>query len=209
MTPAHRHPRPGIALTAGLAALVTVLGACGIPADDRPRHIAQEQLPATSRPADAGGSEQARAVDLWFTRFDGDHDVLTTVTAEVPTASESGRPSPAAVLEALLAGVPEDPDPAVVTKIPADTALADPPVLEGGILTVDLDNGISGVQGDGARLAYGQIVCTVDGLDGVEGVLFTIEGKAVQPPDGRGETGRDPLSCAAYENLGGAPPADP
>ena len=87
--------------------------------------------------------------------------------------------------------------------IPADTALAAQPELQAGILSVDLDSGMSGIQGDGARLAYGQIVCTADALEGVEGVLFTIEGEPVQPPNGQGETGSAPLTCAAYDELRG------
>jgi spore germination protein GerM len=108
------------------------------------------------------------------------------------------------VLDRLLAGVPAEADAeGIVTRIPADTALAAQPELQAGILSVDLDSGMSGIQGDGARLAYGQIVCTADALEGVEGVLFTIEGEPVQPPNGQGETGSAPLTCAAYDELRG------
>ncbi|HEU0171056.1 MAG TPA: GerMN domain-containing protein [Acidimicrobiales bacterium] len=188
----------------GAAALGTcALGACGIPADSEPRAITEEQIPdTTTTTPDVGDEGQTRSVELYFTRFDGNRDVLTTVEHEVPTGGESGRPTPATVLEALLSGVPDDAaDPAVVTKIPADTSLASQPELNGGILTVDLDNGISGVQGDGARLAFGQMVCTVDLLDGVEGVVFEIEGDPVYPLVGDGETSSAPLTCASYDNL--------
>ncbi len=129
--------------------------------------------------------------------------MLTTVELEVPTGGESGLPTPATVLDALLSGVPTDEaiDPGVVTKIPPDTALASQPDLLNGILTVDLDSGISGVQGDGARLAFGQMVCTVDALDGVEGVVFEIEGDPVNPLVGDGETSSAPLTCDEYDNL--------
>jgi spore germination protein GerM len=198
--------RPG-AHTAVLGAAVlasAVLGGCGIPADREPRAITEEQIPdATTTTVDVGEEGQTRSVDLYFTRFDGSRDVLMTVEHEVPTGGESGRPTPATVLEALLSGVPTDDasDPAVVTKIPADTSLASQPELNGGILTVDLDNGIRGVQGDGARLAFGQMVCTVDALDGVEGVVFAIEGDPVYPLMGDGETSSAPLTCASYDNL--------
>jgi spore germination protein GerM len=181
-----------------------VLGACGIPADSEPRAITEDQIPdATTTIPDVGDEGQTRSVELYFTRFDGSRDVLTTVQHEVPTGGESGRPTPATVLEALLSGVSADDasDPAVVTKIPADTSLASQPELNGGILTVDLNNGIRGVQGDGARLAFGQMVCTVDLLTGVEGVVFEIEGDPVYPPIGDGETSSAPLTCASYDNL--------
>ena len=189
----------------GAAALGTcALGACGIPADSEPRAITEEQIPdTTTTTPDVGEEGQTRLVELYFTRFDGNRDVLTTVEHEVPTGGESGRPTPATVLEALLSGVPNDDaaDPAIVTKIPDDTSLASQPELNGGILTVDLDNGISGVQGDGARLAFGQMVCTVDALEGVEGVVFEIEGDPVNPLVGDGETSSAPLTCDAYDNL--------
>jgi spore germination protein GerM len=181
-----------------------VLGACGIPADSEPRAITEEQIPdATTTTPDIGDEGQTRSVELYFTRFDGSRDVLTTVQHEVPTGGESGLPTPATVLEALLGGVSADDasDPAVVTKIPADTSLASQPELNGDILTVDLNNGIRGVQGDGARLAFGQMVCTVDLLADVEGVVFEIEGDPVYPPIGDGETSSAPLTCSSYDNL--------
>ena len=122
-------PRARRALLAALL-LAPALAACGIPADDGPREISQDQVPDTpSDTVDVDGDGQARSVDL--------------------------------------------------------------------------DSGMSGIQGDGARLAYGQIVCTADALEGVEGVLFTIEGEPVQPPNGQGETGSAPLTCAAYDELRG------
>lgn len=189
-----------------LLALLAVLpvAACGIPADDAPREISQDQVPDTPEDtADVDGDGQSRSVDLWFSRFDGDRDVLTPVQEPV-TAGESGLPTPAVVLDRLLGGVPADAGAErVVTWIPPDTSLAAQPELRSGILTVDLDSGISGIQGVGARLAYGQMVCTADALEGVDGVVFTIEGEPVQAPTGEGEAGSAPLTCTAYDNLRG------
>jgi spore germination protein GerM len=202
--PVRRRPRTPIAVLGAALLGGAVLGGCGIPADSEPRAITEEQIPdATSTTLDVGDEDQTLSVDLYFTRFDGNRDVLTTIEHEVPTGGESGRPTPATVLEALLGGVPADDtsDPAVVTKIPADTSLASQPELNSGIVTVDLDNGIRGVQGDGARLAFGQMVCTVDALDGVDGVVFEIEGDPVYPLMGDGETSSAPLTCASYDNL--------
>jgi spore germination protein GerM len=201
--PPRRRPAVHTAVLGVAVVASAVLAGCGIPADSEPRAITEEQIPdASTTTVDVGEESQTRSVDLYFTRFDGSRDVLMTVEHEVPTGGESGRPTPATVLEALLSGVPTDAsDPAVVTKIPADTSLASQPELNGGILTVDLDNGIRGVQGDGARLAFGQMVCTVDALDGVEGVVFAIEGDPVYPLMGDGETSSAPLTCASYDSL--------
>jgi spore germination protein GerM len=192
---------------AALAAVLLLVGgaaACGIPADDTPRAISQEQVPDDlESEGDVADDGQTLLADLYFTRFDDSRDNLVTVEREVPTGGSSSTPTPATVLEALLAGVQDD-DPGaedIVTKIPADTALVGQPDLVDGVLTVDLNSAISGVQGDGARLAYGQMVCTADALDEVRGVLFAIEGQPVQAPTGAGETSDAPLTCESYANL--------
>ncbi len=197
---------------AALAAVVLLLvggaAACGIPADDTPRAISQEQVPDDlDSEGDIADDGQTLLADLYFTRFDGSRDNLVSVEREVPTGGSSSTPTPATVLEALLAGVQDD-DPGaedIVNKIPADTALVGQPDLVDGVLTVDLNSAISGVQGDGARLAYGQMVCTADALDEVRGVLFAIEGQPVQAPTGAGETSDAPLTCESYANLREAP----
>lgn len=203
-----RSPTPRRPLSARLLAALLVggaLGACGITADDAPRDIAQEQLPDTATTTlDVGEEGQTRSVELYFTRFDGSGDMLTTVDRAVPTGGESGLPTPATVLDALLGGPTEaELDSGVVSKIPPETALASQPELRNGILTVDLDDGINGVQGDGARLAFGQMVCTAGNVAGVEGVVFAIEGQPVSAFAGDGETSSAPLTCEAYDNLGG------
>ena len=193
------------------ALLLGALGACGIPADDEPRAVSEDQVPQSTTTSVGSRDDQTRSVELYFVRFDGQRDVLAAVDHEVPTGGESGMPTPATVLDALLSGVPAeaDVDPSVVTKIPADTALASQPELRSGTLTVDLDGGISGVQGDGSRLAYGQMVCTVDALEGVDRVVFEVEGEPVRPLDGEGITSSAPLTCASYENLLGEPTGAP
>jgi spore germination protein GerM len=184
--------------------LVAGAAACGIPADDGPRAISQEQAPDDLTGDDAVTDDgQTLLADLYFARFDGSRDNLVAVEREVPTGGSSSTPTPSTVLDVLLSGVQDDDEDAsnIVSKIPADTALASPPQLAGGVLTVDLNSAISGVQGDGARLAYGQMVCTADALDEVTSVLFSVEGEPVQAPNGEGETSSNPLTCDSYANL--------
>jgi hypothetical protein len=191
-----RH-RPSAALLA--AALAIALAACGIPADDSPRAIPDERAPDDlGSDVDVGGGQTATA-DIFFTRSDGEEDRLVPVRREVATGAASA-PAPATVLDALLAG-PEDEDEGLATKLPNATGLASQPVLEDGILVIDLNDAISGVQGDGAQLAFGQLVCTADGLAGVDGVVFTREGERQQAPDGEGETDSGARTCDDYSNL--------
>jgi hypothetical protein len=188
--------------TAALALLAAVWAAgCGIPADDTPRAISDEQVPADAAGSAAEGDDgQTALADLYFARFAGERgDVLVSIGREVPTG---GAPTPATVMEALLDGVHEGEGPdGLVTKIPADTALGDRPELVGGTLVVDLNRAISGVQADGARFAYGQMTCTADALADVDGVIFTVEGQPVRPPAGDGESSTGALTCASYADL--------
>ncbi len=186
------------------------LAACGIPADDGPRAISQDQAPDDlGGGADVSEDGQTLLATLYFAQFGGERDNLVTLEREVPTGGSSSTPTPATVLEALLAGVPDDGEETdtMVTRIPAGTALAGQPELVGGLLTVDLNAAIFGVQGDGARVAYGQMVCTADALEEVESVQFTVEGQAVQAPMGDGEASSTPLTCESYANLLEAPPS--
>lgn len=191
---------------AALAAVVLLAtsAACGIPADDKPRDLPEEQVPeADSGGADITADGQTLIADLFFTHFDGDRDKLVPVEREVLAVGSSSTPTPATVLEALLAGVQSTDEGAgdIVTKIPADTALSGQPELVDGLLTVHLNPAISGVTGDGARLAYGQMVCTADALEGVERVVFTVDGERVNPPTGEGPTASRPLMCVDYDSL--------
>jgi spore germination protein GerM len=188
--------------------LLGLATACGIPADEGPRAIDNEQIPDDGDAA-TGETGEGRTVlaDLYFTSFDGSRDNLMRVEREVPTGSSSSTPTPSTVLENLLDGTDDAVDQPVgddpgntVTKIPPDTALASPPELVDGILTVDLNGVVNDVQGEGARLAYGQMVCTAEALDEVEGVMFTIEGEPVNAPTD-GANSSDPLTCDSYANL--------
>jgi spore germination protein GerM len=209
MTEHHRASRPR-RLVAALAVAAATAAGCGIPADDEPRAISQEQLP------DGDGDSVDNAADgatdnatVYFTRFDGDRTLIVPVEVPVPVEAATSTPDPATVLETLLIGRPEDLAAAegLQTKIPPDTALASPPVLQpDGTLDVDLTSGIFATQADGARLAYGQIACTADALGGVEAVRFRVEGEALRAPDGEGQSTELPVTCDSYTNLL-APPA--
>lgn len=178
--------------------------ACGIPADESPREITQERPDDLVPDAPVTSDGQTLLVDLYFTRFDGSRDKIVPIERAVPTGGSSSRPTPATVLETLLGGSTEADreEHNVVSKIPDGTVLDGQPELDdGGVLTVNLTDAINGVQGDGARLAYGQMVCTADDLDEVDGVLFTVDDLPVQAPTGSGDTSGEPLTCESYANL--------
>jgi spore germination protein GerM len=186
--------------------LTAAAAGCGIPGDEGPRAIDKEQIPDSGDVAEGGGSDGRTVLaDLYFTSSD-DGFRLVVVQREVPTGGSSPAPTPSTVLENLLAGKQDDDQPAggdhadITTLIPPQTQLASPPLLAGGILTIDLNSAINGVQGEGARVAYGQLVCTADALDEVQGVRFTIDGEPVNAPTA-GENSSEPLTCESYAPL--------
>lgn len=199
--------RSARATAAALAA--ALLAACGVSADEGPRDIPQAQVPTTTSTTTPPVPDEGTAeVDLWFTQFSDrdERDMLWSVGAEVPV-DESGRPTPGVMLEALFQGVPADAAAdGVRTRIPSETALAtSPPEQDGTELTIDLDTGIEGLPGEGSRLAFGQMVCTVTELDGVDSVRFTRQGADIAPLDGSGEARTGPLTCGDYrERISGS-----
>jgi spore germination protein GerM len=192
------------------AALVGAAG-CGIPADDHPRAISKDQIPAQG----AQGEPDQTAVEtepaaLYFTARVGDHSVLVPVERAVPVGSSSPTLVPANVLATLLSGAPsaEEEEKGLTTAIPAGTALVNQSeVDQDGILTVDLNDNIFDVQGEASALAFGQIVCTANALGQVDGVRFSVEGEPQPVPMGDLETSDGPLTCDDYTNLLQAPPA--
>jgi spore germination protein GerM len=179
--------------------------ACGIPADESPRAVTDRAMPEELDDAtDSGNGQRTRTV-IFFSRFDDDRgDILVPTEREVPTGGPSGEPTPGTVLEALFAGAEDDSEAGerLVTKVPADTDLASQPQLAAdGTLTIDLNSAISGVQSDGAQLAYGQMVCTVTSLERVDQVLFTVDGQPTWPPTGEGVSSDGPLTCTSYATL--------
>lgn len=195
------------------AAVLAAAAACGIPADDDPRAISQEGVPEDVQGDDGATSAGETAIaNLYFSSFDGSRDRLVAVERDVPSTAGSTAPTPAIVLEALLDGVqpgdaPADADAGdaadapLATKIPDGTALREAELAGNGVLTVDLNAAISNVTTPGATLAYGQMVCTADGLEDVTSVRFTVEGSPVSPPTGDGDATRGTVTCDDYTDL--------
>jgi hypothetical protein len=199
-----RHPdaarRPVAAAATAVAG--ALLAACGVSPEEAPREIAQELTTSTTSEVDAGTDTEP--VELFFTRSSGSDSgsVLVPVEAEV-VVGDSGEPTPGVVLEALFEGVPADlvDDDAYRSSIPAETTLSGPPEEPvDGVLTVDFDSGID-LQGAASRLAFGQMVCSVQVLVGVESVRFTRQGEPLDPVDGSGEARTDSLTCEDYDQL--------
>ena len=185
-----------------LAVALAATAACGVPGDDHPRPISKEQIPgsSTGKTTDTAGA-QTQPAAMFFTQFQNDAAHLVPAEVPVPVGSSSPSLVPATVLETLLSANPGENGDPYGTNIPPDTALLGEPDLDGGVLTIDLNQGINNIRSDGARLAYGQIVCTADALGDVDAVLISVEGRPRQVPVGDGGTTSDPVTCTSYANL--------
>jgi spore germination protein GerM len=184
------------------ALAVALLAACGVPADDEPRAISQDQQPSQDLTDDPSEGQTGPAM-LYLIRFDGTNNLLSPVELEVPVGPASA-PTPATALETLLGETPDQSLQAdgYNTAIPANTRLMSPPILdEEGVLTIDINEPLYRVQAPGSSLAFGQIVCTADAFDEVAAVQFQLEGVVRPAPVGDGESSSQPLTCNAYRNL--------
>jgi spore germination protein GerM len=187
-----------------VVALTALAAACGVPTDNKPRAIPKQKVPAgvIDNVTDTTAPEGGTPVNVYLARSKSDGSLnLVAVQRHVPSAT------PATVLEALLAAVPTDREARQGTAnlIPRATKLASPPELAGDMISVDLSEGIYTIQSENQLAAFGQIVCTADGLEHVNAVRFQVAGKALAVPAGDGATTKEPVSCRDYGRLRSRP----
>lgn len=167
-----RGGRRRAALCVLLAAVTGVVG-CGLPEDSEPRVVQADRVPfgllgpSSTAPSDIAAPGDERA-DVYLVL----DERLVSVDRDLEEAT------PASVLSALLEGKTETDPPGAETSIPAETALASPPVLQDdGTLVVDLVGGITNIQGDILREAFAQLVWTATSVSGVRQVRFLFNGQ--------------------------------
>ena len=162
------------ALTAAVVTGALVAAGCGLPNDDGPQAVAADEIPfgllspSSSEPS-GQGSTSGPEVDLYFVEGDRLSPVPRQVTDAEPTT----------ILESLLAGKTAEDPAAVETLIPSETAL-NGVSRDGDTLTVDLNDGITRIQGEPLRRAFAQIVYTLTRpAGGINNVLFLVNGEPV------------------------------
>jgi len=155
-----------------LAAAAGVVG-CGLPEDSEPRVVQADRVPfglvgpSSTAPSEIASPGDERA-DVYLVL----DERLVSVDRDLQETT------PASVLSALLEGKTDTDPPGAETSIPAETALASPPVLQDdGTLVVDLVGGITNIQGDILREAFAQLVWTATSVSGVSQVRFLFNGE--------------------------------
>lgn len=186
---------------ARLAALLLVVlaaGACGVPTDDEPRALPAERVPfGLLQPSptgdDPGVPGEATMRSVYLVDADGK---LVEVRKEVPSPGDAAQ-----TLRTLFEG----PDTGDVEEgnnsfIPPGTLLLDVEGPVQGVVTIDLTGDLP-TGGENLRTALGQIVYTATGIDGVDRVLFELNGQPREVPDDTGETTAEPLGRSDFSEF--------
>jgi len=182
-------------------ALGLLIVACGVPEDDGPQELTADQVPfgllttaptTTSTPENLPPSRQA---ELYFLNSE---DLLEPLSREVEDRSVQ------TVLETLLAtdtaGLPAGNS----SNIPPDTVLLDSFVEADGqndVLTVDLSEQFTTIEGERFIAAVAQIVFTASNLEDVDAVSFRVEGEPIPVSDEEGAAQEDPVTTLDYRSL--------
>jgi len=169
-------------------ATVLVLGGCGIPVDSSPRPLSADEVPLPAPdlalpPAPLPADSTQVTVEAFFVRGSR----LAAVRRQVP--------APASV-EGALAAVLTEPSPAERND-GLRTALTRPVRLAGnvgaGVPLIDVTETFERTEGEEQILALAQLVFTLTGVPGVDGVSFALQGRPVEVPTGDGTLKQGPL----------------
>jgi spore germination protein GerM len=205
-----RHVRTSLGAAALAVVALGVLG-CGIPTDDGPRAISNENVPddVADDTTEPTPSQSTVGAPIYLVQSPDDPR-LVDVQRRVPAGSSpAADPDPAAVLETLLTATanPREQINGITNLIPEDTRLASQPELARGTLVVDLTSEIFDVEGENQRAAFGQIVCTANRLDGVHFVRFLVAGEPTEVQVDSGATGGAVTCADDYKRLLAEPAA--
>ena len=174
-----------------IGALCVLLGACAVPKSGSFSEVDPQDVPfglsspETSAPATTtsvvaqttiAGTTYEQA-DLYFVKSES----LVRVRLEIPSPT-----NPQDVFAALVVGLPDPAHSKVKTLLPAVFA-ADIEV-EGGVANVNSKRGyLDSIKPNEQRLAIAQIVLTLTSQPGIGQVTFSVGGKPIGVPRGRGD----------------------
>lgn len=181
----------------GVIVLVALLlSGCGIDTDSSPRRISPDVLapdviaPAEAEAGGAGAPQPADVTQVYLVAPDPDGGQQFVLQPVPRTATDSA----AGALAALFRG-PSSSELAARLRsaIPAEVQLQGIG-RRGSTLLVDAGAGLETSAGGELQQAIAQIVFTATEIDGIEGVLITLDGVSRQWPAGNGELQSRPLT---------------
>lgn len=184
-----------------LAATMTLLVACGLPADDTPRVIAAEKVPySLLGPSTSAESNQAGGIEVPLYFVSSDRLALAP--------RRMSATDPKTVLQTLIKGPASSDSSALKSAIPPETRVLRTD-LRDRTLTVVLTKDVLSATGPLQKNGFAQLVYTATDLSGVNQVQFRIADpdggneQDIEPPTDSGAK-RGPLSKSDYASL--APP---
>lgn len=193
-------------LLCGLVVATTVItiSGCGLGSDSQPTSLS---VPEDVFPSEAPGTNEIRpSADatvhpVYFFK----EDLLVRIQRPLPAPVFLDAP-----LNNLLEGPTEtEAESGYASAIPAGTAIVDVALLRNNTISIHLNQTFFEIEGEQRIRASAQLVLTASDLvSDTQGVVFFLEGKPVQLPDGEGlieEVGEgrlpSPLTVADYAAL--------
>jgi hypothetical protein len=180
-----------------LGLVVGALAGCGVPADSGPRVIPPDDLPAELvEPAPPPPVSTTVPVTERLSVYLVLDDRLVEVSRDTRPP-----PTPRLALAALLAGpTAEEAAAGIRTAIGTTSGVATGDA-QGGTVEIELGPSFEAAGGSEQVLAIAQIVYTLTAVPGVDGVDFTLSGRAVEVPRGDGTLTGEALRRDAFPNL--------
>ena len=187
-----------------VATTVITISGCGLGSDSQPTSLS---VPEDVFPSEAPGTNEIRP--------SADATVHPVYFFKEDLLVQIQRPLPAPVfLDAPLNNLLEGPteieaESGYASAIPAGTAIVDVALLRNNTISIHLNQTFFEIEGEQRIRASAQLVLTASDLvSDTQGVVFFLEGKPVQLPDGEGlieEVGEgrlpSPLTVADYAAL--------
>ncbi len=170
------------------------LGGCGIPPDEAPRPVQAPPGPyqALESEAPEGGQAGSSIETLCLTQDE------SIVSVERRT---NGEPAIDALMSDLLAGPTDAEKASGLSSALPGTAVIEGVTVDSGVAVVAIGTVPEGTGRNDERLAFGQMVCTLDARDDVTGVTFANQGEQVPVPRGDGSLSKGPLTTTDYARL--------
>jgi spore germination protein GerM len=176
-----------------IGVVLTLLAGCGIPVEDRARPLTGAQIPS-SAPTEGGtpqpppGETVGPSAELYFVR----DSRLAPVRRPVPVPQSLEN-----AISALLRGpTAAERNEGMRTAVTRQVRVAG--TIAAGVPLIDVTDAFIGIEGEEQILALAQLVFTLTGISGVEGVSFALAGRAVEVPTGDGTLKRGPLRRHDY-----------
>lgn len=179
-----------------VAVAIAVVG-CGVQDDAEPRALPPQDVPfnllATSTTTTTARASVVPEAPVAVFLVDNETGQLVQVERQIPAPASARE----ALRELLEGPTEEELARGLRSSVARSTRLLD---IEGpvdGVVTVDLSD-LSGIAGQGQRMALAQVVFTVTADPQINRVLFKFEGRLSEVPDGQGESIGGPVGRSDF-----------